>query len=178
MKPFPVIRNGNGWTVVLGSGRTWTFLHTLVYPQKIGETPMSADRLAEIRSLIARHWGFHTLRPLQEQAICADLERRDSLVVMPTGGGKSLCYQAPAAYRTTETTVVISPLISLMKDQVDGLTAAEVPALRVDSTLTDGDKRDAARELRAGRMRLLFVSPERIVTERFQEFLRELGVRT
>src|SRR5947209_9847592 len=106
----------------------------------LGEPPMSFDSLAEIRALIARRWGFHTLRPLQEQAIRADLDRRDSLVVMPTGGGKSLCYQAPAAYRTTETTVVISPLISLMKDQVDGLTAAEVPALRVDSTLTDGDK--------------------------------------
>ena len=139
---------------------------------------MSADPLAEVRALIARHWGFHTLRPLQEQAIRADLDRRDSLVVMPTGGGKSLCYQAPAAYRTDETTVVVSPLISLMKDQVDSLTAADVPALRVDSTLNDNDKRIAAAELRAGRVRLLFVSPERIVTERFQGFLREIGVRT
>ena len=60
--------------------------------------PMSADPLAAIRALIARHWGFRSLRPLQEQAIRADLDRRDSLVVMPTGGGKSLCYQAPAAY--------------------------------------------------------------------------------
>jgi ATP-dependent DNA helicase RecQ len=139
---------------------------------------MSADPLAEVRALIARHWGFRTLRPLQEQAIRADLDRCDSLVVLPTGGGKSLCYQAPAAYRTTETTVVVSPLISLMKDQVDSLTAAEVPALRVDSTLTEADKRDAVRELRAGNVRLLFVSPERIVTDRFQAFLREIGVRT
>jgi len=139
---------------------------------------MSADPLAEIRALIARHWGFHSLRPLQEQAIRADLDRRDCLVVMPTGGGKSLCYQAPAAYRATETTVVVSPLISLMKDQVDSLTGAEVPALRVDSTLNEADKRDAVRELRSGRVRLLFVSPERIVSERFQDFLREIGVRT
>src|SRR5687768_8740375 len=139
---------------------------------------MPTDPLAEVRAVIARHWGFRTLRPLQEQAIQADLDRRDSLVVMPTGGGKSLCYQAPAAYCTTETTVVVSPLISLMKDQVDSLSGAEVSALRVDSTLTEADKRDAARELRAGRVRLLFVSPERIVTDRFQDFLRELGVRT
>jgi ATP-dependent DNA helicase RecQ len=139
---------------------------------------MSADPLAEVQALITRHWGFHTLRPLQEQAIRSDLERRDSLVVMPTGGGKSLCYQSPAAYRTNETTVVVSPLISLMKDQVDALAAAEVPALRVDSTLTEADKRYAANELRAGRVRLLFVSPERIVTERFQTFLHEIGVRT
>jgi len=139
---------------------------------------MPDDPLAEIRALIARHWGFHALRPLQEQAIRADLDRRDSLVVMPTGGGKSLCYQAPAAFRTDETTVVISPLISLMKDQVDHLTAAEVSALRVDSTLSDADKLHAARELRGGRVRLLFVSPERIVMERTQDFLREIGVRT
>src|SRR5262245_6337319 len=139
---------------------------------------MSDDPLAEIRAIIARHWGFHALRPLQEQAIRADLERCDSLVVMPTGGGKSLCYQAPAVYRATETTVVISPLISLMKDQVDHLTAAEVPALRVDSTLTEGEKAHAAGELRAGRVRLLFVSPERIVSERTKDFLREIGVRT
>src|SRR5262245_1713380 len=139
---------------------------------------MSADPLADVRALIARQWGFHALRPLQEQAIRADLDRRDSLVVMPTGGGKSLCYQAPAAFRSTETTVVVSPLISLMKDQVDSLTSAGVSALRVDSTLTDADKRDAARELRSGRVRLLFVSPERIVTERFQDFLREIGART
>ncbi len=110
---------------------------------------MPADPFAEICSLITRHWGFRELRPLQEQAIRADLDRRDSLVVMPTGGGKSLCYQAPAAYRTTETTVVVSPLISLMKDQVDALKAADVAALRVDSTLNDADKIHAARELRS-----------------------------
>src|SRR6185295_7259363 len=113
----------------------WTFLHSPGYACGIGETPMSADPLARARALIARHWGFHELRPLQEQAIRADLDGRDSLVVMPTGGGKSLCYQAPAAYRAGETTVVVSPLISLMKDQVDALTAAEVVAVRVDSTL-------------------------------------------
>src|SRR5262245_37660109 len=156
----------------------WTLLHPGRYAFGIGDRPMPVDPLAEIRALIARHWGFHSLRPLQEQAIQADVDRRDSLVVMPTGGGKSLCYQAPAAYRTTETTVVISPLISLMKDQVDHLTAAEVPALRVDSTLSESDKAHAAMELRAGRVRLLFVSPERIVSERTQDFLRELGVRT
>jgi ATP-dependent DNA helicase RecQ len=139
---------------------------------------MPADPLAEIRALITRHWGFRELRPLQEQAIRADLDHRDSLVVMPTGGGKSLCYQSPAAYRSTETTVVVSPLISLMKDQVDSLAAAGVPALRVDSTLSDSEKLDAARELRAGRIRLLFASPERMVTERFQNFLHEIGVRT
>jgi len=139
---------------------------------------MSKDPLPEVQSLIARHWGYRELRPLQEQAIRANLERRDSLVVMPTGGGKSLCFQAPAAFRSNEITVVISPLISLMKDQVDALKAAEISALRVDSTLNDEEKIFAARELRAGRVRLLFASPERMMTDRFQTFLKELGVRT
>jgi len=138
---------------------------------------MPTDPLPEIQALIARHWGYRELRPLQEQAIRANLERRDSLVVMPTGGGKSLCFQAPAAYRSNEITVVISPLISLMKDQVDALKAAEISALRVDSTLNDEEKIYAARELRAGRVRLLFASPERMMTDRFQAFLKELGVR-
>src|SRR5262245_22970037 len=126
----------------------WTLLHPGRYAFGIGDRPMPVDPLAEIRALIARHWGFHSLRPLQEQAIQADLDRRDSLVVMPTGGGKSLCYQAPAAYRTAETTVVISPLISLMKDQVDHLTAADVAAMRVDSNLSDPDPRKGDQALR------------------------------
>ncbi len=141
-------------------------------------TAMPKDPLPEIQALITRHWGYRELRPLQEQAIRANLERRDSLVVMPTGGGKSLCFQAPAAYRTGEITVVISPLISLMKDQVDALKAAEIAAIRVDSTLDEEEKTQAARELRAGRVRLLFASPERMMTDRFQSFLKELGVRT
>src|SRR5229473_2949369 len=90
---------------------------------------MSADILA----VIEKTWGFRTLRPLQDQAIRAVLDGRDSLVVMPTGGGKSLCYQAPAVIRN-DTTVVVSPLISLMKDQVDGLRECGVPAVQLDSS--------------------------------------------
>src|SRR5436309_4142803 len=93
----------------------------------------------ELRSLIARHWGFSSLRPLQEQAMRAVLEDRDSLVVLPTGGGKSLCYQAPAVLRG-DTTVVISPLISLMKDQVDSLRACGVPAIQIDSSQTPAER--------------------------------------
>ncbi|HEV8061107.1 MAG TPA: DEAD/DEAH box helicase, partial [Gemmataceae bacterium] len=89
--------------------------------------------LAELRETIRRQWGFTEFRPLQQEAMTAVLEGRDSLVVMPTGGGKSLCYQAPAVVRGG-TTVVISPLISLMKDQVDGLKEAGVPAIQLDSS--------------------------------------------
>src|SRR5205085_149650 len=98
-------------------------------------TPADADLLPALRDVIARHWGFRELRPLQEQAMRAVLDGRVSLVVLPTGGGKSLCYQAPAVLRGG-TTVVISPLIALMKDQVDGLRTNGVAAAQLDSSLS------------------------------------------
>src|ERR1700724_4646858 len=95
--------------------------------------------LDELKKIIAKHWGFSTLRPLQEDAMRAVLDGRDSLLVLPTGGGKSLCYQAPAVLRGG-TTVVISPLISLMKDQVDSLQACGVPAITLDSSQTPDER--------------------------------------
>ena len=89
----------------------------------------------KLRQVIADTWGFRELRPFQHEAMGAILDRRDSLVVLPTGGGKSLCYQAPAVYRGG-TTLVISPLIALMKDQVDSLRAVGVAAAQFDSSLT------------------------------------------
>jgi ATP-dependent DNA helicase RecQ len=122
-------------------------------------------------------WGYESLRPQQERAIESVLARRDSLVVMPTGGGKSLCYQLPPLL-TGELTVVVSPLISLMKDQVDTLRDLGVEARQVNSTTSVDEKREVARLARDGRLRLLFVSPERLAVDRFQEFLVTLGVRT
>jgi ATP-dependent DNA helicase RecQ len=136
------------------------------------------DHFANLLALIDRHWGFATLRPLQEQAMRAVLERRDSLVVMPTGGGKSLCYQAPALLSEREPTLVVSPLISLMKDQVDALRAAGASARHIDSTLTDSQRVQTFDELRAGAVRLLFVSPERLLVPGFLTFIQSLGVRT
>src|SRR5580692_6664489 len=98
----------------------------------------SADQ-TELLSLIEKTWGYRSLRPLQLEAMEAMLGRRDSVVVMPTGGGKSLCYQAPAvllAARGEGPTVVISPLIALMKDQVDGLRSLGVAAGQLDSSLS------------------------------------------
>src|SRR5207249_10096601 len=100
--------------------------------------PSAAWSLDGLKGVIERHWGFSSLRPLQEQAMRAVLDGRDSLVVLPTGGGKSLCYQAPAVLRGG-TTVVISPLIALMKDQVDSLRACGVPATQLDSSLSEGE---------------------------------------
>src|SRR5437868_7943819 len=92
-----------------------------------------------LEDIIRKHWGFRSLRPLQDEAMRAVLEGRDSVVVMPTGGGKSLCYQAPAVLHGG-TTVVISPLIALMKDQVDGLQACGVPAVQIDSSLSPSER--------------------------------------
>src|SRR5213595_3271480 len=122
----------------------------------------AAWSLTDLLDVIARHWGFRQLRPLQEQGMAAVLDGRDSLVVLPTGGGKSLCYQAPAVYRGG-TTVVISPLISLMKDQVDSLRACGVAAAQLDSSLSPGARWAYEMDVRQGAVRLLFVSPERLV---------------
>jgi len=112
----------------------------------MSSSPFTSDAL---RAVIARHWGFDTLRPLQDQAMRAALDGRDSLVVLPTGGGKSLCYQAPAVLRGG-TTVVVSPLIALMKDQVDGLLACGIAAAQLDSSQSTRDRNHAEAALRPG----------------------------
>jgi ATP-dependent DNA helicase RecQ len=134
--------------------------------------------LDDLKTVIAQHWGFRTLRPLQEPAMRAVLEGRDSLVVMPTGGGKSLCYQAPAVLRADSTTVVVSPLISLMKDQVDSLKASGVSAVQFDSTQTDAERYAHQMDVVNGAIRLLFTSPERLVTASFQSLLQKIQVHT
>jgi len=103
-----------------------------------------------VLEILRRTWGYDSLRPLQERAIDAVLSRRDSLVVMPTGGGKSLCYQLPPLL-TGELTVVVSPLISLMKDQVDTLRGLGVDAHHVNSTTSADEKRELVRRARAKR---------------------------
>jgi ATP-dependent DNA helicase RecQ len=113
---------------------------------------------------------------LQEQAIRAGLERRDSLVVMPTGGGKSLCYQVPADL-AQRTDIVVSPLISLMKDQVDGLRECGYPAAALYSGMPPDTVRETEAQIAAGRYRLIFVAPERLLTPRFLQFVERLQVR-
>jgi ATP-dependent DNA helicase RecQ len=115
-------------------------------------------------------WGYDRLLPLQAEAIGAILEGRDSVVVLPTGGGKSLCYQAPAAH-LARLAVVVSPLIALMKDQVDGLRQAGVPAAYLNSSQTPAERADVLRGLAAGRFHLLYVAPERLVMDGFAERL-------
>jgi ATP-dependent DNA helicase RecQ len=144
-------------------------------------TAAACDRgdfpLNELMAVVRRHWGFTSLWPLQEAAMRAVIARRDSLLVLPTGGGKSLCYQAPAVLRN-ETTVVISPLIALMKDQVDALRANGVPAVQLNSAMSPEELNDGEREVLSGRVRLLFASPERMATPSFRRLLAQLRIRT
>jgi ATP-dependent DNA helicase RecQ len=133
--------------------------------------------LDDLKSVILRHWGYRVFRPLQEAAMRAVLDGRDSLVVLPTGGGKSLCYQAPAVLRGG-TTVVVSPLIALMKDQVDSLQACGIPAIQIDSSQTAAERFAYLSDIREGSVRLVFVSPERLVLTNMWQLLRDIDVRT
>src|ERR687898_606231 len=132
----------------------------------------TADLLATVR----RYWGYTELRPLQEEAIRAGLELRDSLVVMPTGGGKSLCYQVPADL-AQRTDIVVSPLISLMKDQVDGLRECGYPAAALYGGMSLDAVRETEAEIAAGRYRLVFVAPERLLTPRFLMLIERQQIR-
>jgi ATP-dependent DNA helicase RecQ len=134
-----------------------------------------SNSTADILATVRRYWGYSELRPLQEQAIRAGLEQRDSLVVMPTGGGKSLCYQVPPAL-AQRTDIVVSPLISLMKDQVDGLRECGYPAAALYSGMTAEALRQNEEQMMAGRCRLVFVAPERLLTPRFLELVERVNV--
>jgi len=115
-------------------------------------------------SALQQYWGYTSFRPLQREAIGAVVAGRDSLLVLPTGGGKSLCFQVPALVRDG-LALVISPLIALMKDQVDTLTANGVPAACYNSAMTADAKATVRAGLRESRFRLLYVAPERLVGE-------------
>jgi len=128
----------------------------------------------ELLHVLERYWGYTSFRPLQRQAMDAILTGRDSVVVLPTGGGKSLCFQAPALVRQG-LGVIVSPLISLMKDQVDTLVGNGVPAALYNSTLGTDEKASVSSGLREGRYRLLYVSPERLAGEGSDGFLARLS---
>ncbi len=131
--------------------------------------------LDAIQRALRQYWGYDGFRPLQREAMQCVLEGQDSVVVLPTGGGKSLCYQAPAIAQSG-LAVVVSPLISLMKDQVDGLRACGVPAACVNSTQPPDERRRIAARIRAEELRLLYVSPERLVTPRMLDFLASVPI--
>ena len=125
---------------------------------------------------LKRVFGYDTFRPLQAEIISAAMEGRDVFALLPTGGGKSLCFQLPAIVRDG-LTVVVSPLIALMKDQVDALVAAGVSATFLNSTLGEKESRLRLARLFDGEYRLLYVAPERLMVPTFLEKLRQWNVQ-
>ncbi|MGC1370911.1 MAG: RecQ family ATP-dependent DNA helicase [Candidatus Sulfotelmatobacter sp.] len=129
----------------------------------------------DLLSLLKRYWGYSAFRPLQERIVRSLLAGRDACVVMPTGGGKSLCYQLPAA-ASTGTAVVISPLIALMQDQAAQLAQMGIPAAVLNSTLSDAEQSDVIRRAREGAYRLLYISPERVARGDTMSWLERVPV--
>ncbi|MBI4862362.1 MAG: ATP-dependent DNA helicase RecQ [Candidatus Riflebacteria bacterium] len=128
-----------------------------------------------LEELLQRHFGFGAFRQGQREVIDSVLSRRDTVAVMPTGSGKSLCYQLPALmFRGI--TLVISPLIALMKDQVDALTQRGIPATFVNSTLNLAQETQRLESVRAGRVKLLYVAPERFANARFLDAMSRVFV--
>jgi ATP-dependent DNA helicase RecQ len=128
--------------------------------------------MQKIQQALVKHWGYEDFLPLQKEAMGCLCSKRDSIVVLPTGGGKSLCYQAPAV-AMDGMAVVVSPLISLMKDQVDALTECGVSAMRLDSSLAPDEQDDVLARIQNQTLKLLYLSPERLLSNGFTELLRK-----
>src|SRR6202162_3419191 len=122
----------------------------------------------DLPQTLKKHFGYDQFRPLQEEIIRDALEGRDVFALMPTGGGKSLCFQLPALFRNG-LTIVVSPLIALMKDQVDALQASGIAATFLNSSLDRREATERFRKLNHGECRLLYVAPERLMFDGFLE---------
>ena len=129
-----------------------------------------------VRAALRQHFGFEALRPGQDAALAPVLDGHDALIVMPTGAGKSLIYQLGALLQPTGVTVVVSPLIALMKDQVDALRARGIAAAYVNSSQTAGEQREVLDRLRRGALTLVYAAPERLRVASFQRTLRDAEV--
>ncbi|HML73724.1 MAG TPA: DNA helicase RecQ [Anaerohalosphaeraceae bacterium] len=126
----------------------------------------------KVQQALTKHWGYESFLPLQKEAMDHLCRKQDCIVVLPTGGGKSLCYQAPAA-AMDGMAVVVSPLISLMKDQVDALTECGVSAMRLDSSLSMDEQNHVLGRIQKGTLKLLYVSPERLLSKGFAQLLEK-----
>lgn len=138
-------------------------------------TDVEQERLGKMREVLLRHFGFDTFLTAQEEIILAVLRGEDILGVMPTGGGKSLCYQLPALV-LEGVTIVVSPLIALMKDQVDGLQAKGISATLINSTLSYQEQMERIQRMGQGEYKLVYVAPERFRSERFLDALGKICI--
>jgi len=127
--------------------------------------------MENIQKALTKYWGYDGFLPLQKQAMECISRGQDSVVVLPTGGGKSLCFQAPAV-TMPGLAVVVSPLISLMKDQVDALTECGVSAMRIDSSMSVNEQDNVIARLNGQSLKLLYLSPERLLSDGFVGLLR------
>ena len=131
----------------------------------------------ELVDTLQRYWGYDTFRPGQEAVVRSIAAGRDACVVMPTGGGKSLCYQLPAVLDAARTLVVVSPLIALMQDQVAQLEQMGIPAAFVNSSLAGPERSQILKRAMAGEFRLLYFSPERVALGDTAELLKRIASR-
>src|SRR5580700_9176613 len=129
----------------------------------------------DLLDTLRRHWGYDSFRPLQERIVRSLLDGQDSCVVMPTGGGKSLCYQLPAVM-LGGTAVVVSPLIALMQDQSAQLAQMGIPAGVLNSSLPNATQMQVMRQASRGDFRLLYLSPERLARADSIKWLRTVPV--
>ncbi len=144
---------------------------SIVNDNMAAEDARDNEMTEDIEGVLRKYWGFSGFLPLQREAVRCVCEGRDSIVVLPTGGGKSLCFQSPALL-LPGLTLVISPLLSLMKDQVDSLLEYGIPAARFDSSMSSAERSDIFGCLRRRELKLLYVSPERLMIEGFLDFLK------
>ncbi len=167
------MRPGEGWSTneLHGQGPSFQFKKKPCVATVRGVQ----TSVPQLLPLLKQHFGFASFRPLQEAIIRDALAGKDVFALLPTGGGKSLCFQLPAMARAG-LTVVVSPLIALMKDQVDALQAGGVPATFLNSSLAPGESRPRLRGLHNGQYRLLYVAPERLMLPNFLEDLRRWQV--
>ena len=131
--------------------------------------------MLQIESLLKQYFGYSSFRPGQHEVIQTLLDGRDCLAIMPTGAGKSICFQLPALMMPG-VTLVISPLISLMKDQVDSLVNQEIPATYINSQCTFEEVKARFAAIRAGRIKLVYISPERLENQFFTAFMQTLPI--
>src|SRR3984893_8764135 len=148
----------------------------IILPDPRFDTDMPNESAASFSDTLRRYWGYETFRPGQESIVRSIAAGRDACVVMPTGGGKSLCYQLPAVLDSGRTAVVISPLIALMQDQVAQLDQMGIPAAFVNSSLAGTERSEILKRATAGEFRLLYFSPERVALGDTPEWLKRIPV--
>ena len=131
--------------------------------------------LPNIQKILKEYWGYDTFRPLQQDVINSVLEGKDTLALMPTGGGKSLCYQVPALAKEG-LCLVISPLIALMKDQVENLRRKNITAFAIYSGMSRAEVINTLKVATNSNCKFLYVSPERLETNLFKEYLPGMNI--